>query len=445
MVRKLEVLRLTNLLAGGRTTSGLIRSRMEACCSRRRIRWNKLSWILVPTLAVGCASLAADTAPGRTAATDASLEIFFESDRSGSTDVWVLTAKGKARTEATRPGSVEAQPTSSPQGTAGYTSDRDGDYDIYADTKDGTVQLTHDPAPDYSPAWTPDGKRIAFVSERFGNKDIFITSVELGASFQRLTTSRAADMDPTWAPNSLRIALSSNRAGTYDIWLFDIGSKHRLTTNAANDFEPAFSPGGGRVAFTRRNTSGNYDIWVKQTNGEGLMRLTTDPAEDSEPTWSPDGQSIAFVSNRGGNYDVYVMNADGSGETNFSESPGSIDLAPNWERGGVQVQLAAAPETTMGGVTCGPRSGTDRGETINGTASADVICGRGGKDKIYGKGGNDIIDGGGGKDEIRGGPGKDRIVSRDGKKDILLGGDHNDRARTDGTPPDIRKSIEAPL
>jgi Tol biopolymer transport system component len=445
MVPKLGVLRLTNLLAGGRRTLSLILSRTEACRFRRRIRWAKLGWILVPTLAVGCASLAADTAPGGNAATDAGLEIVFESDRSGSTDVWVLTAKGKARTEATGAKSVEAQPTSSPQGTAGYTSDRDGDYDIYADTNGGTVQLTNNAAPDYSPAWTPDGKRIAFVSERFGNKDIFVTSVEPGASFQRLTMSRGADMDPTWAPDSLRIALSSNRAGTYDIWLFEFGRKRQLTSNAANDFDPAFSPGGDRVAFTRRNTSDNYDIWVKQTNGKGLTRLTTNPAEDSEPTWSPDGQSIAFVSNRGGNYDVYVMNADGSGETNLSQSPGSIDLAPEWVSGGVQVQLAAAPETTMGGVTCGPRSGTDRGETINGTDSNDVICGRGGKDKIYGKGGNDIIDGGGGKDEIRGGPGKDRIVSRDGKKDMLFGGKQNDRARTDGTPPDTRNSVEAPL
>ena len=288
---------------------------------RRRIHWIKLAWILAPAL-VACASVA-DSATDPNSAAEQGFEIAFESDRGGSSDVWVLTGKGKQH-PLTGGGSVEAQPSPAPspqQGVASYMSDRDGDFDIYAETRNGTVQVTNHPAPDYAPAWTPDGTRIAFVSERFGSKDVFVASVEPGVSFQRLTSSPNADTDPAWAPNSVRIALASNRAGTYDIWFFDLGSKHRLTHNGANDFEPAFSPSGGRVAFTRRNKFGNYDIYVIQANGNGLMRLTTNAAEDSEPTWSPDGEQIAFVSNRGGSYDIFIMNADGTGQTNFSQSP----------------------------------------------------------------------------------------------------------------------------
>jgi TolB protein len=411
---------------------------------RRPIRWNNLGWILAPAVAVACAALVADSAPGQSSATDEGIEIAFESDRGGSTDIWVLTGKGRQHRQAGVAGTEEAQPSTSPKGRATYTSERDGDYDIYAETQNGTVQVTDHPAPDYAPAWSPGGQRVAFVSERFGNKDVFIASIEPGASFQRLTKSPKDDTDPAWAPNSVRIALSSNRAGTYDIWLFDLGSRRQLTHNQANDFEPDFSPGGGRIAFTRRNKFNNYDIWVIQMNGHGLRRLTTSPAEDSEPTWSPDGQQIGFVSNRSGSYDIFIMNADGSAETNFSESPGIIDLAPAWKTGGGRAQLTAEPQTTLGGATCDSRFGTQKGETIRGGPGTQVICGMGGKDKIFGGGGDDIIDGGGGKDVIRGGPGKDRILARDGKKDKIFGGGGNDRARTDGTPPDKRKSIEAP-
>lgn len=409
---------------------------------RRRIHWIKLAWILAPAL-VACASVA-DSATDPNSAAEQGFEIAFESDRGGSSDVWVLTGKGKQH-PLTGGGSVEAQPSPAPspqQGVASYMSDRDGDFDIYAETRNGTVQVTNHPAPDYAPAWTPDGTRIAFVSERFGSKDVFVASVEPGVSFQRLTSSPNADTDPAWAPNSVRIALASNRAGTYDIWFFDLGSKHRLTHNGANDFEPAFSPSGGRVAFTRRNKFGNYDIYVIQANGNGLMRLTTNAAEDSEPTWSPDGEQIAFVSNRGGSYDIFIMNADGTGQTNFSQSPGSLDVSPAWKAGDTPPQTAATPETTLGGVTC-TRLGTNRGERIFGTPSADVICGMGGNDTIFALGGNDIISGGGGKDTIKGGPGKDRILARDGRKDKLFGGNQNDRGRTDGSPFDKRNSVEA--
>jgi WD40 repeat protein len=411
---------------------------------RRRISWNNLGWILAPALAVFCAALAADSAPGRNSIAAQGVEIAFETNRGGSSDVFVLTGVKSAGCQVCNSGIEEAQPSPAPDGEASYASDRDGNYDIYAETSSGRVQVVDHPARDYSPAWSPDGTRIAFVSERFGNKDVFIASVDPGASFTRLTHSSKADMDPAWAPDGRRLAVSSNRAGTYDIWIMDVGLRQQLTDTRANDFEPAFSPAGDRVAFTRRNKFGNYDIYVIRTDGTELKRLTNSSAEDSEPTWSPEGDRIAFVSSRSGNYDIFVMSADGSGETNFSAHP-AMDIAPTWKSNGRQLEAPARPETTLGGVTCGRRSGTARGETIHGTSSADVICGRGGNDKIFGGRGNDIIDGGPGKDMIDGGRGKDRIVARDGNKDKLFGGRANDRARTDGTPPDTRKSIEAPL
>ena len=404
-----------------------------------------MRWLLVAAVAALCASLAAGSAPGQTSRLAQGLEVTFESDRNGTSDVWEQDENGPNCTQICDPNIEEAQPSQVPGRATTYTSQRDGDFDIYALTQNGTVQVTDHSRPDYAPATSPDGNHVAFVSERDGNKNVYVASVEPGASLERLTSSPLADTDPAWSPAGDAIALASARTGKSHIWLVDGDGSRQLTFGNSNDFEPAFSPDGAKVAFTRRHRSGNYDIFIVEVTGQGLTRLTASPAEDSEPAWSPQGNRIAFVSARTVDYEIWLMNADGSGETNLSASPQSIELSPSFQDEGSALQPLAKPDTTLGGVTCGPRSGTARGETIRGSRSADVICGRGGNDTILGRGGNDIIDGGPGKDTIKGGAGRDRIISRDGKKDSLFGGPQSDRARTDGTPPDTRASIEAQL
>jgi Tol biopolymer transport system component len=365
-----------------------------------------------------------------------------------STDLLKANAPSETRPAVVSP-NEDAQPAISPQGHLAFASDRGGGFDIYVKRRDGVIErVTDHVASDYEPAWSVEGERIAFVSERTGNLDIFVSLAEDDAFATRLTMSLAVDTNPAWSPIGIRLAFASNRKGNYDIWILELGRKpKRLTRNAAADFDPAWSPDGQRLAFTRRSPAGNYDIYLINAEGGGLRRLTNTPAEDSEPNWSPSGEQIAFVTDRDGDYEVYVMNADGARKRNFSNRPASVDVAPDW-----QAALPAAADrepsiqrTTLGGVTCGARSGTAASETLVGTPSADVICGRGGADTIVGLGGNDILDGGPGKDILQGGPGKDRILARDGRRDEVRGGLGNDRARTDGTPRDVKKSVEAPL
>ena len=405
--------------------------------------------VFLAVLGLGATSVLVDLSNGRAAPTELKPEIALESfqlDR--STDLFRASAPGRADPAVVSP-NEDAQPAISPQGHLAFTSDRSGNFDIYVKPRGGEpVQVTDHPASDYEPAWSVEGARIAFVSERTGNPDIFVALTEERASPTRLTLSPAVDINPAWSPQGLSLAFSSNRKGNYDIWILDLGRMpKRLTRNKAADFDPAWSPDGRKLAFTRRNAAGNYDIYVIKADGSGLRRLTNSPAEDAEPNWSPTGEQIAFVTDRDGDYEIYVMNADGTRKRNFSQDPDTANLSPDW-----QVSPAAgsdrAPQrhaTTLGGVTCGPLSGTPASETLVGTPSADVICGRGGADTIIGGGGNDILDGGPGKDILQGGPGKDRIVARDGQRDRVQGGVGNDRARTDGSPRDVRKSIEAPL
>jgi Tol biopolymer transport system component len=405
--------------------------------------------VFLALLALGATRALVNLSDGHAAPPDGKPEIALESFQvDQSTDVFTASAPGETDPAVVSP-NEDAQPSISPQGHLAFTSDRSGNFDIYVKQRGGdTVQVTSHPASDYEPAWSVEGARIAFVSERTGNRDIFVALTKERASPTRLTLSPAVDINPAWSPQGVSLAFASNRKGNYDIWILELGRRpKRLTANKAADFDPAWSPDGRKVAFTRRDSSGNYDIYVKNADGSRLKRLTHSPAEDAEPNWSPTGEQIAFVTDRDGDYEIYVMNADGSRKRNFSQDPQTANLAPDWQvspsSGGSRTPQRRA--TTQGGVTCGPLSGTAAGEKLMGTPSADVICGGGGKDTIVGGGGNDILDGGPGKDVLQGGPGKDRIVARDGLRDEVQGGLGNDRARTDGSPRDVRKSIEAPL
>jgi type II secretory pathway pseudopilin PulG len=119
-----------------------------------------------------------------------------------------------------------------------------------------------------------------------------------------------------------RIAFISDRDGNDEIYVMnaDGSGVTRLTNNPAYDGWPAWSPDGRRIAFAS-NRDGNPEIYVMNADGSGVTRLTNNPADDWAPSWSPDGRRIIFVSNRDGNYEIYVMNSDGSGVTRLTNNP----------------------------------------------------------------------------------------------------------------------------
>ena len=149
-----------------------------------------------------------------------------------------------------------------------------------------------------------------------------------GSNLRRLTNHAAKDRSPSWSPDGRQIAFSSNRDGNFDIYVMgeDGSNPTRLTnpnhTNRIWDNEPAWSPDGGRIAFSS-NRDGNFDIYVMGEDGSNPTRLTTDILKDRNPAWSPDGGRIAFSSNRNhrnrgenyaiSNFDIYVMEVDDAG------------------------------------------------------------------------------------------------------------------------------------
>lgn len=213
-----------------------------------------------------------------------------------------------------------------------FVSDRDGNREIYLVNLDGTDlrRLTFTPAPELWPSWSPDGQWLAFDSARDGNREIYTMEIASGNTI-RVTNNPAVDGGPTWSPDGQRLVFHSDRDGNHEIYTMDrAGSKiTRLTYDDADDWAPAWSPNGSWIAFmSYRN--GSAEIYRMDTAGGSLVNLTNNPAEDAVPAWSPDGAQIAFESNRSGNLEIYVMNNDGSGLFQLTYLPNSNEGRPVW-------------------------------------------------------------------------------------------------------------------
>jgi Tol biopolymer transport system component len=182
------------------------------------------------------------------------------------------------------------------------------------------------------PDFSPDGSKIVFSGRLPGmaTADVFAINTD-GTGMVRLTTDPGVDRYAAYSPDGTKIAFNSNRSGIEQVWLMnaDGTDQHQLTFDLASKGQlPDWSPDGTRIAYESFATGGG-DIYVMDADGSHPARLTTDAAEDFAPAWSPDETKIAFASRRGGGITVYVMNADGSGQ--HAISPGGIQFAPSWQ------------------------------------------------------------------------------------------------------------------
>ena len=144
-------------------------------------------------------------------------------------------------------GEVVEEPPDDPvphYSTIAFSSDRDGNSEIYVMDADGTdqVNLTNHPAGDFYPAFSPDGTRIAFSSDRDGNSEIYVMDAD-GTNLTRLTTSAGQDVEPSWSSHGTRIAFSSDRDGDSEIYVMDADGTNltQLTENLFFDCHPSWS------------------------------------------------------------------------------------------------------------------------------------------------------------------------------------------------------------
>lgn len=164
-------------------------------------------------------------------------------------------------------------------------------------------------------AVSPDGKRVALTLTVDNNAEIYTMDVD-GNNLTRLTDNLALDVSPTWSPDGKRIAFVSNRSGNPHIYVMqaDGSNVRRLTFKGTYNQEPNWSPrADGQIAFTARDESLHYDLFLVHPDTSEITRLTQDAANNLSPSHSPDGQHLAFVSDLDGKNkgQIYVMDVDG--------------------------------------------------------------------------------------------------------------------------------------
>jgi len=244
-------------------------------------------------------------------------KIFFESTRTGSSQVFSMSPNGDSQTNVTR-----------------------------------NRSLNHE-----DPAVSPSGLKIAYEYAR----EVWVMNSD-GTGKRRVAANAGDDASPSWSPNGTKIAFSKNNA---DIWVVNAdgtGQKRLTFTPGRQERDPAYSPDGTKIAYTVSPVSGGTQVYVMGANGAGQRNLTSE--EDVEcpdgsrydhnvvshhASWSPNGRRIAFAGAGGckadgsvtGGLNIWVMNPDGSGKRQLTNDENTIDDQPAYSPDGTRISFVS--------------------------------------------------------------------------------------------------------
>jgi TolB protein len=247
----------------------------------------------------------------------ADTEMAYVSSRIGSKEVFVMDANGDNQRAATRWGTITTFPSWDPDGSGlVLTTYRYRNRPWLFSLKRGGLpsgrlfQSLPDSTRLYRGVYDPSGTRLAIVGSVDGVSEIFTAAT--GGGLKRLTKDRHIDVGPTWSPDGRQLAYVSDRTGAPQIYVMnaDGSGVRRLTFDGAYNTSPAWSPDGEWIAFETR-IDGQFDIWKVSPRGGASVPMISHPRSDEQPSWSPDGRLLAFSSTRKGRYDIYVAASAG--------------------------------------------------------------------------------------------------------------------------------------
>jgi TolB protein len=289
--------------------------------------------------------LFAFVAPAQATFPGANGRIVFASDRvGGAYQLFTMRPDGSRLRQLTHsPDTLAVFPDWSPDGQKiafeGDSADGTADSELFLVPSAGghVVQLTHNTGLDADPAWSPDGKSLAYchAASANGAPDIYLINAD-GTDIHSLTSNPANDCEPQWSPNGRWIAFASDRRGPGRSAIFKIratgGRPQQITPTRLDAGDPDWAPSGDRLAFESHVSSAHSSLYTIAASGTGLRRLTHGPTTENDlfPSYSPNGRLITFFSDRTGQEHIWVMRTDGERPRDLTPLSQAINFAPDW-------------------------------------------------------------------------------------------------------------------
>ena len=268
-------------------------------------------------------------------------KIAFQSNRAGTQqDIWTMNADGTGQTRVTTGTGVEVQPAWSPDGRdIAYVRQGNGMIVVIDANGNDPFVVTPVASDRRHPSWRPDGGRLAYQFQ-----SSFIATTDLSGSGAETAVTEPpeewiTDWAPDWSPDGSVIAFE--RCFCFPdpnpgrrLWVVDsTGGNERELTSGLEDRNPSISPDGQSVVFERWGAE-SVDLYTVPLAGGTALPLTNTPGVNEwHPVWSPDGTKIAFtgIPDNTLNRDIYVINADGTGQQRLT-TDAAPDEEPSWQR-----------------------------------------------------------------------------------------------------------------